>query len=679
MAQEHIELKNWKFIKEEVENGGSVKLNDAEWQEVSVPHTWNSHDVQSGGGKMLGSGKKKGYGYYRGTGWYRTIISVPEDVKNKRIFVKFEAIGDISEVYCNGTLVGKHEGAFAAICYEITRLIKPGEENLIAVMANNAPHGHIPPMGGDFPIMGGIYRPAYILVKNPTCISPVVYASPGVYLSQTEVTDEKATVDVKVKIDNNLEGNDEIQVKLSVTDTDNKIIHSSEDSFSASPTKISDYTSRFTLNNPHLWNGLIDPYMYSVTVQLFRENELLDESTHPLGLRYFHIDPQKGFFLNGKSYPIYGVARHQDRKDKGWALSKKDQEEDCQLILEMGARGVRLSHYQHNDYFYHLCDKAGLLVWAEISLVNKVQFDQIFWKNASIQLIELIQQSYNHPSIFCWGLGNELGVFQLKDPSPVVKKLHDLAKKEDPTRYTAYAAIMLGKIRKKLNNSTDILGTNLYPGWYGKKAEDMGKIIKDWQKNGKNRGIGVSEYGAGASISQHEWPLGEWGFRKAFGKWHPEERQTHVHEITFRHLYEAPFVWGTFVWNMFDFAVGGRDEGDTPGRNDKGLVTYDRKVRKDAYFFYQANLTEKPMIYLTSRRWINRIEPEVHVKAYSNCGKVELTINGKVIGAMNKNPMNVFTMDGIVLKSGENLIEVSTTSNGQVIKDSCTWILSSSE
>ena len=676
MAQTRIELNKWKFIKEEVLLGGSEELSDTEWEEVDVPHTWNSHDVQTGGGKMLNFGKKKNHGYYRGTGWYRTRVPFPADVENERIFIKFEAIGDISEIYCNGSLVGRHEGAFAAISYEITDLIKPGEENLIAVMANNAPHKEIPPMSGDFPVMGGIYRPAYILIKNSTCISPVDYASPGVYLSQTEVTDEKALVDVKVKIDSSNTEKEEIQVKLIVTDANNDVIHTNEDIISTIPKVITDYTSQFILNKPHLWNGLSDPYLYSVSVHLSKGNEVLDEITQPLGLRYYHVDPEKGFFLNGKPYPVYGVARHQDRQDKGWALSKEDQEEDAQLIKEMGARGVRLSHYQHDDYFYHLCDEKGILVWAEISLVNTVQFNQKFWDNVSIQLIELIRQSYNHPSIFCWGLGNELGLFQLRDPSPVVKKLHLLAKKEDPTRYTAYAAIMAGKFRKNLNNVSDILAANLYPGWYGKKAEDMGEIIKDWQKIGNNRGVGVSEYGAGASINHHEWPLGKWGFKHSFGNWHPEERQTYVHEVAFRHLYESPFVWGTFVWNMFDFGVAGRNEGDTPGRNDKGLVSYDRKVRKDAYFFYQANLSDKSMIYISSRRWIKRTEPKTFVKVFSNGENVELSVNGKSFGKMKKHPMNVYTMDGVTLNSGENIIEVSTTSDGQILKDSCTWFLS---
>ncbi|MHA1109687.1 MAG: glycoside hydrolase family 2 TIM barrel-domain containing protein [Promethearchaeota archaeon] len=676
MTQLRIELEQWKFLKEEVENGCSVELNDAEWNEITVPHTWNSHDVQTGGGKMLDFGKNKDHGYYRGTGWYRTRVSIPTHVERKRIFIKFEAIGDISEVFCNGTFVGKHEGAFSAICYEITDLIKLGEENLIAVRANNAPHKHIPPMSGDFPVMGGIYRPAYILIKNLTCISPVDYASSGVYLSQTAVTNDKATVGVKIKLDSKYTSSEDIQIKLSVIDTENNTIHSSEDLVSVVPNMITDFTSQFALTNPHLWNGRSDPYMYSVVVQIFNQGEKLDESIQPLGLRYYHVDPKKGFFLNGNSYPIYGVARHQDRQDKGWALSKEEQEEDAQLIKDMGARGVRLSHYQHNDYFYHLCDELGLLVWAEISLVNTVQFNQTFWNNVSIQLIELIRQNFNHPSIFCWGLGNELGFFQIRDPSPIVKKLHDLAKKEDPTRYTAYAAVMAGKFRRKLNNVSDILAVNLYPGWYGKQAEDMGEIVKTWQKIGNYRGIGVSEYGAGAALSQHEWPLGKWGFKQAFGNWHPEERQTYVHEITFRHLYESPFVWGTFVWNMFDFGVAGRNEGDTPGRNDKGLVSYDRKVLKDAYFFYQANLTETPLIYITSRRWVNHTEPKTFVKVYSNCEEVTISVNGKSIGKMQKKPMHVFTMEGVTLTSGENTVEVSTTSDGQTLKDSCTWVLS---
>ncbi|MCP4760503.1 MAG: glycoside hydrolase family 2 protein [archaeon] len=675
MNQERIELKNWKFKKEEIANGGSVNIQDNDWKDIQVPHTWNSHDVQSGGSKMVSIGKKKEPGYYRGTGWYRTWVKIPESASNQRIFIKFEAIGDISEVFCNGSFVGKHEGAFAAICYEITSLVTVGENALFAVRANNAPHKHIPPRSGDFPVMGGIYRPAYLLIKNQICISPVDYASPGVYITQSNISDESAVVDVKVKVDSSCQQSEEIKVKLTVNDGESQQVFSNEGTILASSKEISDYSTSFSIESPHLWNGRMDPYMYSVCVEIFKGAEKVDESVQPLGLRYYHVDPEKGFFLNGKSYPIYGVARHQDRQDKGWALSAEDQDEDADLIYDMGARGVRCSHYQHNDYFYQRCDEKGLFVWAEISLVNTVQFDQQFWETASLQLIEMIRQSYNHPSIFCWGIGNELGLFQIRDPTSVVLKLHNLAKKEDPTRYTAYAAIMAGKFRKKLNNVTDILGVNLYPGWYAKKAEDMGEIIKSWQKAGKNRGVGVSEYGAGASLSHHEWPLGKWGMRDSFGNWHPEERQAYVHEVTFRHLKESPFVWGTFVWNMFDFAVASRNEGDTPGRNDKGLVSYDRKVKKDAYFFYQANLTDNPMVHITSRRWTERSEANTRAKVYSNCDSVELKLNGGSLGNMQKGSMNVFILENLTLVPGENTVEVIATVDGKTFTDSCTWTL----
>ncbi len=677
MAGTRIDLENWKFIKQDVENGSSFDLEDDTWESVIIPHTWNDKDVQDGGGKLWDFGKKKDHGYHRGTGWYRTLVIIPEEEKSQRIFVKFEAIGDISTVYCNGHFIGEHKGAFSAICYEITDYVKLGAKNLIAVMANNEPHKEIPPLGGDFPIMGGIYRPAYILLRNTTCISPVDYASPGIYLSQTEVTGDHAIVGVKVKLDTASTENQNLKAIITVKDAESKVVYTNEEPVVAIANSVTDYTSRFTIGSPHLWNGLKDPYLYSVSVELSTDSEILDTVEQPLGLRYFRVDPEKGFFLNGESYPIYGVARHQDRQDAGWALTKEHQEDDIRLITEMGARGVRLAHYQHNDYFYHLCDTHGQLVWAEISLVGGVQFNEEYWNNASTQLIEMIRQSYNHPSIFCWGLGNELGI-QLRDPSRIIRKLHRLAKKEDYTRYTAYAAIMLGSFRKKLNNSSDILATNLYPGWYGKKAEDMAGIVTKWQKLGKNRGIAVSEYGAGASIKHHEWPLAEdWNFKSSWGNWHPEERQTYVHEINFRQLTELPFVWGTFVWNMFDFAVAGRNEGDTPGRNDKGLVTYDRKVRKDAYFFYQANLTETPMVYITSRRWVDRTEAKTFVKVYSTCDMVNLKVNGKDLGAMEKNEMGLFLTQNVSLIAGENHIEVVGRKADQIVSDFCKWNLNS--
>ena len=384
---------------------------------------------------------------------------------------------------------------------------------------------------------------------------------------------------------------------------------------------------------------------------------------------YYSIDPDKGFFLNGQPYNLHGVDKHQDRFNKGWAVSEADLDEDISLIKEIGATVVRCAHYQHSDYFYSLCDKAGILVWAEIPQVNEINPSEQFEETSRNQLLDLIRQNVNHPSIFVWSLFNELRVGK-PDPHRELQDLKIVANGEDPTRPTI-AATMTDAM-PQMNKIPDLLGWNIYPGWYNGTKEDYGRYLDARRNDSRHGGICISEYGAGANVEQHEQNPKQ---PTTTSQWHPEEWQAEVHEAAWAAMKKRPFIWGTFVWNMFDFAVSSRHEGDIPGRNDKGLVTYDRKIKKDAFFFYKANWSAEPTLYITDRRFTERTNAVANVKIYANTKEVELLLNGTSLGKQNDATNCIFVWKNVELKPGENHVEAWAANNGTNLTDSCVWSL----
>jgi beta-galactosidase len=387
------------------------------------------------------------------------------------------------------------------------------------------------------------------------------------------------------------------------------------------------------------------------------------------------VDPDKGFFLNGEPYHLHGVDRHQDRLDKGWAISEADQDEDIQLIREMGCTVIRCAHYQHSDYFYSLCDKAGILVWAEIPQVDQVGATAQFGETSRGQLLDLIRQNINHPAIFAWSLFNEIRPGK-PDPHRELQDLRVVAKGEDPTRPTIAATCTPDL--PQMNQIPDLLGWNIYPGWYPEwgPLSDYGPQLDKYRTTSRHGGFCVSEYGAGANIAQHEQNPKE---PKAGGQWHPEEWQGILHEAAWTQMKARPFVWGTFAWNMFDFTSYWRKEGGVKGRNDKGLVTYDRKTRKDAFYFYKANWSDEPVLYITSRRHTERTNAVTDVKLYSNASEAEVLLNGATQGTRKNDGNGVLVWKDLTLAAGENRVEARAQRNGQPLSDNCVWTLTAAE
>ena len=628
---------------------------------VTLPHTWNASDADAG---------EKAY--RRGEGSYERKLNIPNNYLGKRLFLKFEGVGQVAWLFVNDTYVGEHIGGYAGFSFEITDFVTPGQENSILVRVSNAYRIDALPLGGDFTKYGGIYRPVSLLVTEKVCITPLDYGSPGVYLTQKKVTAQQAEVDITSRLSNGTSSKARLKVVTQIRDKQNAIIASMEDLHTVPSGSTIAVDQSVTIKNPHLWQGRKDPYLYQVEVSIYDNNRLLDNVIQPLGLRFFRVDPEKGFFLNGQYLDLYGVNRHQDKAGKGNALSHADHRQDMDLILEMGANMVRLSHYQQAEAIYDYADSTGLILWSEIPLVGIGGYrNRGYYEVAALhasgrqQLLEMIRQNYNHPSVFFWGLFNELKD-KKETPLNYLKSLQELAKKEDPTRLTTAATNL---DRSDLNGVTDVIAWNKYFGWYGDEPSEMGRWADTMHKDFPDRCLGISEYGAGASIYHHEDTLVA---PVPAGKWHPEGWQTYYHEENWRMLKDRLFLWSKLIWNMFDFSSATRDEGDHPGMNDKGLITFDRQTKKDAFYFYKANWNDAPMLHLAEKRFVERTKKVTNIKAYGNVGEVQLYINGVFSGA--KEPvMGIYLWENITFEAGESTVVIKTKKGDSVYMDQCVW------
>lgn len=642
---------DWNFrFSHQVQKGTEVR--------VDLPHTWNAQDALSG--KI---------DYKRGIGNYEKNLFIRPEWKGKRLFIRFEGVNNIADVFINRRHIGEHRGGYGAFIFEITGKVEYGKENSILVRVNNGEQLDIMPLVGDFNFYGGIYRDVHLLITDETCISPLDYASPGVRLIQDSVSHRYAKVRAIVDLSNGSSGNQEVELNVRLLDGQ-RVVKEGTKNVNLSGNEVMQQELTFEIDQPHLWNGRQDPFLYQAEVTLFRNGQMVDRVTQPLGLRFYRIDPDKGFFLNGKHLPLQGVCRHQDRSEVGNALRPQHHEEDVALMLEMGVNAVRLAHYPQATYFYDLMDKNGIIVWAEIPFVGPGGYNDkgfvdlpAFRANGKEQLKELIRQHYNHLSICVWGLFNELT--ELGDnPVEYIKELNVLAHQEDTTRPTTSASNQMGD----LNFITDAIAWNRYDGWYGGTPADLGKWLDRMHKDHPEICIAISEYGAGASIYHQQDSLVK---TVPTSWWHPENWQTYYHIENWKTISSRPYVWGSFVWNMFDFGAAHRTEGDRPGINDKGLVTFDRKVRKDAFYFYKANWNrEEPMLYLTGKRNTVRTQRLQTITAFTNQAGAELFVNGKSYGKTTPDSYAILEWKNVELQPGENEIKVVSTNKKLPLSDS---------
>lgn len=650
----------WEFLKGPFSENTlkAVMKWEGKWQEVTIPHTWNADDMQ-----------KEANSFYEGSAYYRKNMTFPEQMKGKRIFLRFEGVGSCAEVYINGYLAGVHKGAYSAFVCEIGPQIKWGQENEIIVKADNTARPDVIPVNHNlFGVYGGIYRPVWLVVTDPYSIAVDDYASSGVYIAQKNVSRKSAEVKVKVKLDNATLSPVPLRLENSVYDAGGKLVKRHVQSFDLTPQGMQQYVSEFVLERPHLWNGRKDPYLYKVVSRLITDGRVIDEVVQPLGLRKYEIVAGKGFFLNGEKYPMYGVTRHQDWWGLGSALTNREHDFDLNAIMDIGATTVRFAHYQQSDYIYSRCDTLGLIIWAEIPFVNRVSGEE--WDNAHQQMRELIRQSFNHPSIYVWGIHNEV-YHPHEYTSALTRSLHDLCKTEDPDRFTA-AVNGYGHAEHPVNQNTDIQGMNRYFGWYEKKVQDILPWVEQLERDYPWQRLMLTEYGADANIQHQTEILGDalnWG--KPF---YPETFQTKTHEYQWSVIASHPYIIASYLWNMFDFAVPMWKRGGIPARNLKGLITFDRKIKKDSYFWYKANWSKEPVLYLTQRRNVNRERKKTSVTVYSNIGIPVVYLNGKKLEGIHRGYTDVhYILDNVELENGKNILKAVVNVNGKEYADEIEW------
>ena len=639
---------NWKFIKEDKSDAYLNNFDTKSWETVNVPHTWNAIDGANGNE------------YFKGACWYRKELSLDRIYQGKKIYIEFGAVNSISDVYVNGKHLGQHKGGYSIFRYDITDVVKFGEINTIAVKADNTIVDDVYPLMADFTFYGGMYRDVNIIVTEDVHFDLMDKGSLGVYISQDEVTNEQAKLTIKTKLTNDSIDDKTIRVWADIVDAQGNLVKCIGKDVLLKANANDELSLPVTIENPILWNGVKNPYLYNVNLTLTKDNDLVDELNIPMGLRYFHFDANEGFFLNGEHMKLQGVSRHQDKKDKGWAISEEDQILDMELIKEVGANSIRLAHYQHSQFFYDLCDKEGMVVWAEIPFISVASKTDLTGENAKSQMVELIRQNFNHPSIIMWGVENEIQIGGDRlEVRQMVKELNDLTHKEDPTRLTTQANVAMVPDDDEYNYYTDIIAYNKYYGWYTGKVEEFATWLDSYHAINPDRCLGLSEYGAEGIIKYHtDSPdVGDY----------TEEYHALYHETLIKIFEERSFLWGTYVWNFFDFGSAIRDEGGVQGRNNKGLVTFDRKIKKDGFYAYKAAWSKDLFAHIASKRFIDRASDTINIKVYSNCDEVTLFVNNEKVQTLGGK--YTFVFENVKLVDGHNDIKVIATKDGKEFSD----------
>lgn len=614
--------KEWAFIQQDA---GLPETMPTDWQCVNLPHTWNAVDGHDGNGK-----------YDRGRYWYAKTFETPKQpLAGGRVFVEILAAGQQATVYVNGQEAVYHEGGYSIFRADVTELCKEDGENLLVVACSNELKDSVYPQSADFTFYGGLYRGVNIISVPDAHFDLEYYGGPGLQVTPKPCDCGGAEFHMVSYVKN---ADENFTVLYTIYDEDGEEVASA--CRPADSTEVSVYVP-----DAERWD-MENPYLYTVTAVLQRRNEAYDEVSANVGVRSFSCEPDKGFIINGVPTPLRGVSRHQDQLYKGNALTIEDHYEDALLIKELGANTIRLAHYQHAQDFYDACDELGFAVWAEIPFISVMNKDPEAHQNCISQLKELIIQNYNHPSICFWGISNEILIGGISEQLVENhKELNALAKELDPTRLTTIAHVSMTPVEGPMHHITDTESYNHYFGWYGGRMEDNGPWLDNFHKVHPDICLGLSEYGCEGIITYH-------GPNPAC-KDYSEEYQALYHEHMAKMLDERPWIWSSHVWNMFDFGCAARDEGGVAGRNNKGLVTMDRKTKKDSYYIYKAYWNKEPMVHLCGKRYAQRAGETTEIRVYSNLPTVTLFLNGEKVGEQTAEKVFVFTVS---LKEGFNTL-----------------------
>ena len=586
---------------------------------VALPHTWNAFDGQDGGND-----------YWRGIGVYE--IDLPAPTAGKKQYIELQGANHVATVYCNGRELGTHKGGFSTFRFDLTPAMK-AEGNKLTVVVTNAV-SDIYPQTADFTFYGGLYRDVNFIEVADAHFDLLLEGTSGVFV--TPHCSGKTRLDL---FPVNAAG---CTLTVELKDAEGNVVGT------GAADAVEHANILIDVKEPHLWQGMEDPYCYTAVASIVKDGEVVDSVTVTYGYRSFRVDAATGFYLNGKNVPLRGVSRHQDRLDKGWAISKADHEEDIALIKELGANTIRLAHYQHDQYFYDLCDKTGFALWAEIPFISKFIPTEEAYENTMSQMTELVAQNYNHPSIFFWGISNEILIGA--DNEPLRENLRDLnclAKSMDPSRLTTIAEVSGTPMDSEHVYITDVVSYNHYFGWYGGDVAQNGPWFDAFHKLNPDIPLGVSEYGVENIV--------KWHSATPMNHDYTEEYANYYHHEMLKTFESRPYLWSTHVWNCFDFAADARNEGGVVGRNNTGLITYDRKLKKDAFYIYKAYWTKEPMVYVAGRRFADRAPEERNITVYTNCDNITLYVNGEAVDTKAAQDHCV-VFENVALADGANTV-----------------------
>ena len=568
----------------------------ADWEIVNVPHSWNAVDGQDGGAD-----------YFRGKCCYAKELTKAELPVADKYYLEINGANSSADVFVDGKALAHHDGGYSTWRVDVTDALQ--EKSLISIIVDNAANETVYPQMADFTFYGGLYRNVNLICVSNVHFDLETWGTPGIHVTPI-VEGENAKVTVEAFVANQSDA----QIRYTICDKEGNTVATAV---------TADTKAEFVIENVHLWNARKDPYLYTAQVELVNGEEVLDNVSARFGCRFYEIDPEKGFILNGVPYPLRGVSRHQDRWGFGNALLPEHHKEDMELICEVGATTIRLAHYQHDQYFYDLCDEYGQVVWAEIPYISRHM--PTGRENTISQMKELITQNYNHPSIVVWGLSNEITMGGAGDPDLLENHhiLNDLAHEMDKTRLTTMAVVSMCDKNEAYVRIPDTVSYNHYFGWYGGTTDMNGPWFDEFHAAYPNQPVGVSEYGCEAL---------NWHTSEPRQGDYTEEYQAYYHEELIKQLFTRPYLWATHVWNMFDFGADARNEGGENGQNHKGLMTFDRSYKKDAFYAYKAWLSDEPFVHVCGKRYVDRVEDVTKVTVYSNQPEVELLVNGESIG-----------------------------------------------
>jgi beta-galactosidase len=644
----------WKFIKEDVEDARNPDFDDSNWRQLDLPHDWGIE-----GPFTQEVNFKGGYLPYPGSGWYRKSFNVPSDAKC--VLIEFDGIMRNSKIWLNGEYVGGWPYGYTSFAIDLSEKIKRGGENLIAVRVENQDSSSRWYPGS------GIYRNVWLTYTNTVHI-----AHWGTYITTPRITKEEADVKARITIRNKEEKEVKVEIETSISDKSGYIITQKKQDINIEANKELEVIQNLVISNPKLWD-IENPDLYRAVTIISRNGIIHDEYETPFGIRKFHFDAEKGFFLNGKHIKIRGVNLHHGLGPLGAAVNKRAIERQLEIMKEMGVNAIRTAHNPPAPEQLDLCDNLGLLVIDEtFDTWNEAKYGvpndySIWFDEWAIKDTEaLLKRDRNHPSVILWSIGNEIMNLGSQEGKKNAKMQADVCRKLDPSRPVIAGIHLSTKFDRELGKVFDVFGMNYWQDRYD-------------EIHMKYPGIPLLSTESSATLSSR----GEYHFpvKEIYREYYHESKQISSYDlintgfgalpdVEFK-LQEKPWMAGQFVWSGFDYH-GEPDpyEDMWPAHSSYFGIVDMCGFKKDRYYLYQSNWTEEPMVHLLPHwNWKGREGEVTPVYVYTNCESAELYVNGESHGKKQKQK-GVYRLiwDEVVYQPG-SIKAVGYDRNGKAIAE----------